>query len=351
MDKLTALKDVLRVQSYSHAQWRMFSYIIRYISKIPNTVYHVDDGNIYITKGLHTSYPCVVAHMDTVHPITEDLSLLQIGDNITGFNTISRTQTGVGGDDKVGIFIALQCLLEFDNIKIAFFRDEEVGCQGSYNAEMQFFDDVNFVLQCDRRGNGDFITSASGVSLSSKAFQKAIKNTIRSYGYNFASGMMTDVMALKEEGLPVSCANISCGYYNPHSENEYVNISDVMNCLDMVVEIIDSIGHEKFEHTYTSYTTTKKKNWWESNKDGFDFSWDISSREKMSWCEECGTYENKEKLTNGYCNFCLPMHTQNETHDRCWGCDEYKKLQYDIQYGVMMCDSCATSHHSVYSSR
>ena len=34
------------------------------------------------------------------------------------------------------------------------------------------------------------------------------------------NGLMTDILALKEKGLEVSCINVSCGYYNAHTDEE-----------------------------------------------------------------------------------------------------------------------------------
>jgi len=256
------LLEVLAVQSSSYEQFRMFSYIIRHIQDIPNTTYYVVDGNIYIQRGIAEKYPCMVAHMDTVHDIVEDLYPMYIDGNITGFNRVTMEQTGIGGDDKVGIYIALQCLREFDNIKVAFFRDEEVGCQGSYLADMGFFKDCRFVLQCDRKGCSDFVTSASGVELSGKSFQDDVLPIITGFGYKFASGMMTDVMALKENGVRCAVANMSCGYYNPHHHTEYVNVYDVENCLEMCKTIIRYCVGEykhKYKTKYTVYSKPKTK--------------------------------------------------------------------------------------------
>jgi hypothetical protein len=146
--------------------------------------------------------------------------------------------TGCGGDDKVGIAICLQSLLDFDNIKVAFFRDEEVGCIGSYDANLDFFSDCRFVLQCDRRGNGDFINQIYGAPLQSKAFKKDVGGILKRYGYKPTDGMLTDVYALKQLGLKVSVANISCGYYNPHEDDEVVVFEDVYNCYALVSDII-----------------------------------------------------------------------------------------------------------------
>lgn len=274
------LIEVLQIQSESYNQFRMFAYLIRQLKKL-GCQYYVDNGNIYATKGNASNYPCIVAHMDTVHDIVENLTVIEIAGNLTGFNRSTMQQTGIGGDDKVGIFIALQCVENFENIKVAFFRDEETGCNGSYDADVKFFNDCNFILQCDRKGNRDFVTNASGIKLSGKDFQKDIKYILKQYGYGCTNGMMTDVMALKEIGIECSMANISCGYYNPHCENEYVNVLDVINCLNMVIHIITQLKRkyvckpdyrQQISKTYSFVSGNRKTKYadelWEDTKSG-----------------------------------------------------------------------------------
>jgi tripeptide aminopeptidase len=306
------LIKTLSVQAESYNQWRMFAFIVRQLKEM-ECDFHVDDGCIYITKGDAETYPCIVAHMDTVHKIEKDLSIIQCGNNLTGFDSTTMTQTGIGGDDKVGIFIAMECLKHFDNIKAVFFRDEEVGCDGSYGADMQFFKDCGFVLQCDRRGNTDFITNASGIPLSSNEFMNDIKPIIFGYGYDFANGMMTDVMALKENGLRISAANISCGYYNPHEANEYVNINDVENCLDMVKDIIQYLGETRYKHKYQR----KKK---EYNIKMWD---DIDTYGRLS---RSSFFDIPEKPA--YCGCCG---------------EKANHLRYVKDYRIEMCDTCVSS--------
>lgn len=218
----------------------MFAYLIRQ-AKINDWHYFVDNGNIYIEKGTgdynYETVPCVVAHMDTVHKITQNLTVYETGfGELFGMNDYTVKPTGIGGDDKVGIFLALECLRKFDNIKVAFFRDEEVGCVGSGLARVDFFKNCSFILQGDRNGNHDFIIDAAGTELSSKLWQDAIQPTIKKFGYDFEFGSVTDVMQLKELDVECVMANVSCGYYNAHTENEYVNIFDVEICLEMFFE-------------------------------------------------------------------------------------------------------------------
>lgn len=319
------LKEILSVQSASYEQFRMFAYIIRQVSAMPNVDYYVADGNIYITKGSADDYPCMVAHMDTVHEIVEDLHVVDFNGNLTGFNRVAMEQTGIGGDDKVGIYIALQCLEDFDVFKCAFFRDEEVGCQGSYDAHMHFFRDCRFVLQCDRKGNKDFITSAGGTELSSKNFQDDILPIISVYGYSFAHGMMTDVMALKENGIKCCVANMSCGYYNPHMANEFVNVHDVENCLNMCRTIIyrcTKVYKHKYKYKqswaapYGKYgKPAKQKSWdWYEPKGNNVIDWDKSDevcrpKETDTYCQDCW---GAEATHGNLCKTCYDWYNKND---------------------------------------
>ena len=319
---LERFENVLRVQSETYNQWRMFAYIIRQLKEI-GCVYYVKDGCIYVTKGTSKAYPCMVSHMDTVHNITSDLSIIKYGHKWTGFNTKTMTQTGIGGDDKVGIFIALECLREFDNIKAVFFRDEECGCDGSYNAHMPFFNDCAYVLQCDRRGYGDFVTNASGTQLSSKEFLWNLDWILKKWRYKPVNGMMTDVMALKECGLDICAANISCGYYNPHMENEYVHTREVEACLDFVRDIIHNLGETRFDHVYVKPKPVEIKG--KKSKTSKDVLDKYFSRTFMNSFKPDPRYDDLKE----YCE--------------CCGESVYK-VEFVRDHQIDMCDKCIQAY-------
>lgn len=115
---------------------------------------------------------------------------------------------------------------------------EEVGCIGSSQADITFFDDCRFVLQADRKGHSDFITTVGWSPLCSEEFINDCQ--IEKFGYKEATGMITDVGELKHQGLPISVANISCGYYEPHTDNEFTVKADLLNCLALVEHIIEN---------------------------------------------------------------------------------------------------------------
>lgn len=235
------LKNLYEIHSPSGREKAMKKFIRRYVRRhIPGTSMRTDNtGNLYITKGLSDTYPCIVAHLDQVQRRhSRDFEAIETDDIIFGYSPQNRRREGLGADDKNGIWIALKCLEKFECLKVAFFVSEETGCVGSGNAEMGFFEDTRFVIEPDRRGYGDLISEISYTSLCSHEFLK--DSGFEAFGYKEENGLMTDVLELKEKGLKVSCINLSCGYYEPHTDDEFTVKKDLLNCLGLIEYII---GH------------------------------------------------------------------------------------------------------------
>lgn len=235
------LKQLYKVHSYSGNEEPMRRFITRWAKNNGLSVTKDTTGNLYITKGTAESYPCIVAHMDEVHRTRPDKFKVVVykGNYILGGDAETLRPAGIGADDKNGIWCALRCLERFDAVKAAFFVKEEVGCQGSAVADMTFFEDCRFVLQADRKGGGDFVNNISGTELSNQQFLS--KMHLKDFGYKTTNGGLTDVCTLKQNGLAVACANISCGYYNPHTVDEYTNFVELENCLALIVHAFETI--------------------------------------------------------------------------------------------------------------
>ena len=228
------LIDLYKVHSPSRHEEPMRRFLKKYIGQIEGARVEEDKtGNLLVTKGLSETYPCIVAHMDEVHTVRpKKFKVVVYKDNyILGGDAEILRPCGIGADDKNGIWVALKLLERFDAVKAAFFVGEEVGCVGSRAVDMKFFNDCRFVLQADRKNGGDFIDTACGTSLCGQPFKAAMK--IAQFGYKPTTGLTTDVQELKSRGLAVACANISCGYYNPHTIDEYTDFSELENCLEM----------------------------------------------------------------------------------------------------------------------
>lgn len=239
------------MHSPSRGEKKMKKFVRRWVrDNVPDAKIMNDNaGNVYVTRGIADTYPCVVAHLDQVQTKhSEDFEVLDCGPILIGYSEKNHRQEGLGADDKNGIWVALKCLAKYDTMKAAFFIGEEIGCVGSTQADMQFFEDCRFVLQCDRRNGNDLITNA-GVQLASEEF--VIATNYWDYGYKEANGLMTDVQELKYNGLGVSALNISCGYYAPHTDEEFTNKAELWNCLAFVENIIENCT-DVYPHEYVA---------------------------------------------------------------------------------------------------
>ena len=233
------LKQLYKFHSPSGNERAMKKFVRRHVRKyIPGAKIGTDKiGNLYIIKGVSETYPCIVAHLDQVQRNhSKDFIPIETKELIFGYSPRNRRQEGLGADDKNGIWIALKCLEKYKILKVAFFVEEETGCRGSSQADMDFFRDCRFVIQPDRRGYKDLITTIGWTDLCSDEFLKAIG--YKQFGYQKTEGAMTDILALKENGLEISCINLSCGYYEPHTDNEFTVKADLLNCLYLIEHII-----------------------------------------------------------------------------------------------------------------
>ena len=235
------LKRLYNIYSPSGKEEKMVKFLCSYIRQLPGNISMSKDkfGNLYVVKGESESYPCLVSHIDQVSHCnhSKDFKAIETREIIFGYSPKNRRVENLGADDKNGVFICLECLKKHDAIKVVFFREEETGCRGSSEAMMSFFDDIRFVIQPDRKGNSDLITNISYSELCSEKFLEEVEP--EKWGYREENGLMTDVLTLKENGLGVSCINVSCGYYNPHTDEEVTVKKDLMKSLSFIEHIIE----------------------------------------------------------------------------------------------------------------
>lgn len=240
----------LWVQSESTKTERMTQHVVEEATSLGAERVVVSDGNVYVTKGNAEVFPTYVAHTDTVHDIVPDdeYEVWRQGDRYYGMNPKTGNAIGVGGDDKVGVFLALAMLRFLPNVKLAFFRDEEIGCVGSSRADMAFFSDSAFVLQADRRGYGEFVHRIGGHSLYGKEFSGAMAPYLERYGMREVWGSISDVGALKDSGLCVVAANVACGYHLPHTPQEYIKRGEVERVMAMFRRVGRELGDRQWRH-------------------------------------------------------------------------------------------------------
>jgi len=259
-NKLQFLKEVLSVPTKSYQEERMVQFIVDWLRE--NQIeYYIDEMyNVYAVKTDLTlpsgsSYPCVVSHTDTVHNIDTINVVEEMLPNSKGELKLSLKAyndqglpTGIGGDDKCGVFACLFLLKELPHIKAAFFVTEETGCIGSRNADPNFFHDVGYAIQFDAPEDWMVTENCFGTQLferNSSFFKTCSPILNESIGEHieYMKHPYTDVWALKNK-FNFDCINISIGYYDYHTKNEYVVVEDTYRGIDMGREMIKKLGYK-----------------------------------------------------------------------------------------------------------
>ena len=249
-----------RSHSKSRKQLEFRDWLEAYITvEFPGVTTEIDDyGNLYVTKNTSEQryYNCVVAHLDINQKvITDDFSILVINNYIVGINNVDGKQIGLGHDDKVGVYFALQALKKFDNIKCFFPLDEEVGLLGTKASEEDFFNDVGFFLQLDRRGYYDISQFTNGHATVTYDTKKEFEKLLCKYNFHWTNTVSTDVGALIQRHFTQG-VNISCGYNNEHTNDEILHVLRYDNSEKFAMELL-KLTNNKFY--YMDITTTYNK--------------------------------------------------------------------------------------------
>ena len=234
------LQQLYKISSKSGMEGQIKSFILENLRDVDLDVKTDDIGNMFITKGIAESYPCVAAHLDEIHSPCQRETLVDGGIIYTVDRLWNRV--GCGADDKNGLWIVMNLLRTEQILKVALFVQEErdgelAGCRGAGACDLSFFRDVKFVVECDRKGASDVVCIGKGETyLCDPSFIPGY--LLQKYHYEMVCGGKTDVVELKIRGLGIPVCNISCGYYNAHKNSEYTKFSELQNCLEFVKDII-----------------------------------------------------------------------------------------------------------------
>lgn len=255
------LKQVLEIPTYTGKEDLMIEFIEKFCKENRLDYYLDSMRNIYVTKGEikeNEFYPCVVAHTDTVHRDQIDLINTRTNikiksfpseDNSTilmGWDPKKNSATGIGGDDKCGVYICLKMLLESEVLKAAFFVQEETGMHGSKKSDPDFFKNVGYAIQFDAPTNNWFSKTLLGIPIWNDNFFDACKVTLNENKIdNISHDPYTDVLQLRKK-FDFCCAVFPTGYYNQHSSTEYVIAEETEQCLKLGIQAINKLGKIKY---------------------------------------------------------------------------------------------------------
>ena len=194
------------------------------------------DGYVF-AKG---TFPVLlVAHLDTVHK--------ELPKRIVFNGNKMSSPQGIGGDDRCGIYAILQLMYKHD-CSILFCEDEEIGCVGTrkfIDTELASTLEFNYIIELDRKGK----TDAVFYECDNPEFEEFITKEYFKTSY----GTLSDISYLAPE-LGCAAVNLSCGYYNAHTVNEYIMTDE----LDKTIEQVDRLlarttDDDKFEYIESEY--------------------------------------------------------------------------------------------------
>lgn len=177
----------------------------------------------------------LVAHMDTVHK--ELPRIIELNNR-----KISSPQ-GIGGDDRCGIYM-ISKIIEKHHCSVLFTEDEEIGGVGAdkfvhHNCLNGL--EFNYAIELDRRGKNDAVF----YECDNPEFEDFITED---GDWKTDFGSYSDICDVAP-ALGCAAVNLSCGYYNAHTKNEYVVFSEMEANIKKVCKLIErTTENDKFEY-------------------------------------------------------------------------------------------------------
>ena len=155
----------------------------------------------------------LVAHLDTVHHQTvRDICY-------SAERRIVMSPQGIGGDDRAGVFMILQ-IIRRARCHVLFCEDEEIGAVGAgLFDQSRIRPEVNFIVELDRRGRNDAVFYG--------CCNREFTFFVERFGFQEAMGSFSDISIIAPR-LETAAVNISAGYYEEHTQHEYIDLKHMM---------------------------------------------------------------------------------------------------------------------------
>lgn len=224
------LKQMYLTHSRSGNEKTLSSIVQAMLDKL-GIVYKVD--NKYQVYAFNERKPMICAHLDQVQQDKCNKVIKHAG-KLFGLN--AQGQCGLGADDKNGVWIALKLLESFSDLSFIFSTEEEIGGNVyTLLGEAEQYK-IPYCLVFDRKGKGDIIGTHNNYCCND--LEEIITAIGIDYGYMPAIGVYSDCDAISEY---IPCVNLSCGYYNAHSDKERTVIKDLYNALQFGKALINQV--------------------------------------------------------------------------------------------------------------
>ena len=173
-----------------------------------------------------------MAHHDTVHRVGGKQKL-----ELTSDNLIFSDANCLGADCTTGVWLITEMIkAKIEGVYVVH-AGEEVGCVGSsalVKERPAWIKHVDAAISFDRKGMSSIITHQMGMRTASEAFAKSFAEAVNLDMVSDDGGSYTDS---NEYAYVISeCTNISVGYYNQHTKNEYQDLDFAYILRDALIQ-------------------------------------------------------------------------------------------------------------------
>ena len=245
-----ALKTLLSIPTVSRNEYKMVEHLAEHFAS-RRMQFTVDKNwNVFAVRRSESNpdapLPCLAAHIDTVHDLGE-IEVIENAGRLSGYR--GNVPVGIGGDDKAGIHVCLEIADRLDHVAVALFSMEEIGYRGAMSIDGSLFKDVGYVIEFDCPSRNMVSYSAGGERLfeDDAPFINTALPVLQKHGsVLWQNHPYTDVTALRRR-FPISCLNLSCGYYRWHTAHEFVKISEVDMAIQLGTDLVKALGNNRYE--------------------------------------------------------------------------------------------------------
>lgn len=214
----------------------------------------------------------LVAHMDTVFKQPASEIFYDTRKNVIW------SPTGLGADDRAGVFAMVQIIKSGLRPHIILTTDEEIGGIGAtmLGKEECPFNDLRYLIELDRRGENDCVFYDCA--------NEEFIDYVETFGFKESFGSFSDISMIAPE-WEVAAVNLSIGYRDEHTTSEVLFVSHMFNTIDKVKTMLSQDMEKVRKYAYIP--SVYSFNWLNSLKTDF---------KKHYACWGCGTYCEREDL-------------------------------------------------------
>ncbi|MCY8291563.1 M20/M25/M40 family metallo-hydrolase [Bacillus haynesii] len=233
------LINLLNIQAPSGQEHKVVKYVKPILESLCDKVWLDDYRNLLAEKRVGSGKGATIilsAHMDSVKGLVPGREVKEID------GTFYSSKGILGADDRAGIAILLAVLRNVEKtcfegtIKVAFSREEEIGCVGSSQIDKEWIEGSDLAIVVDRRGNNDIVVGNWSQAFCSDEVGTFFEEcaAMQDMSWSAVEGGISDACTFAE--LNVNSVNLSAGYMNEHTPREYVVLEDMKKTVSLILQ-------------------------------------------------------------------------------------------------------------------